>query len=264
MPAGDDRRRLARPDVAHADGGAGAAVPPATGPGGDKRRGGGWSATVLFEGRRIDVGGEGLTIGRLGDNELVIPRHSVSRRHARISPVPGGLLDHRPRVAQRHAAQRRALPRGVALAGQRRHRLGRGTGAALRQRRGDHARHRAAVVPEDPPDRVPAGSPGDRPGPVERRGPRGPQRLALPRRGRARRGPRRALRPRVAQRHARRRPPDRSCRADRGVRDRDRPLPPAVRRRSFVAREERGRAAARRRAAWPCASRTSRSWPRRR
>jgi ABC-type multidrug transport system ATPase subunit/ABC-type multidrug transport system permease subunit len=90
VPAGDDPRRLARPGVAPADGGAGAAGPRATEPGRDARRGGGWSATVLFEGRRIDVGAEGLTIGRQAGNDLVIPRHSVSRRHARISPVPGG------------------------------------------------------------------------------------------------------------------------------------------------------------------------------
>ena len=45
---------------------------------------------MLFEGRRIDVGGDGLTIGRQAGNDLVIARHSVSRRHARISQVPGG------------------------------------------------------------------------------------------------------------------------------------------------------------------------------
>jgi ABC-type multidrug transport system ATPase subunit/ABC-type multidrug transport system permease subunit len=90
MPAGDDPRRLTPPDVAQADGSSGAAGPGATDPGAHARRGGGWSATVLFEGRRIDVGREGLAIGRLADSDLVIPRHSVSRRHARISPVPGG------------------------------------------------------------------------------------------------------------------------------------------------------------------------------
>jgi ABC-type multidrug transport system ATPase subunit/pSer/pThr/pTyr-binding forkhead associated (FHA) protein/ABC-type multidrug transport system permease subunit len=47
-------------------------------------------ATVLHHGRRIAVGGAGLTIGRLGDNDVTIPSSAVSRYHARISPVPGG------------------------------------------------------------------------------------------------------------------------------------------------------------------------------
>jgi ABC-type multidrug transport system ATPase subunit/ABC-type multidrug transport system permease subunit len=47
-------------------------------------------ATVLHHGRRIGVSGAGLTIGRLADNDIAIPSSSVSRHHARISPVRGG------------------------------------------------------------------------------------------------------------------------------------------------------------------------------
>ena len=47
-------------------------------------------ATILFQGRRIPVRAEGLVIGRLPENDVVIPSNAVSRHHARISAVPGG------------------------------------------------------------------------------------------------------------------------------------------------------------------------------
>ncbi len=81
MPAADDPRPVA---------GRGQPGAPAELPGAGGAPGGGWSATVLFAGRRIDVDADGVGIGRLEDNDVVIAKHSVSRRHARITPVPGG------------------------------------------------------------------------------------------------------------------------------------------------------------------------------
>ena len=48
------------------------------------------SATVLYDGSRVPLTRHGLTVGRLADNDIVIPRQSVSRHHARITPVEGG------------------------------------------------------------------------------------------------------------------------------------------------------------------------------
>ncbi|MEA2271115.1 MAG: transport system ATP-binding/permease protein [Solirubrobacteraceae bacterium] len=90
MPPGDDRRPVTPPGVTPSSEPAGGPDPRSPAYAAGVPRGGGWSATVLYEGRRIDVAGEGLTIGRLADNEVVIAKHSVSRRHARISPVQGG------------------------------------------------------------------------------------------------------------------------------------------------------------------------------
>src|SRR5437867_2732183 len=50
----------------------------------------GGRATVLHHGRRVSVGPDGLQIGRLPENDVAIPHSSVSRHHARITPVPGG------------------------------------------------------------------------------------------------------------------------------------------------------------------------------
>jgi ABC transport system ATP-binding/permease protein len=47
-------------------------------------------ATLLHRGRRIDLTRQAVTIGRLADNDVVIAKTSVSRRHARISAVRGG------------------------------------------------------------------------------------------------------------------------------------------------------------------------------
>jgi ABC-type multidrug transport system ATPase subunit/ABC-type multidrug transport system permease subunit len=47
-------------------------------------------ATVIHDGRRLPLTAGGLTVGRLADNDIVIPRNSVSRQHARITPVPDG------------------------------------------------------------------------------------------------------------------------------------------------------------------------------
>jgi ABC transport system ATP-binding/permease protein len=47
-------------------------------------------ATVLHDGSRVPLTRRGLTVGRLADNDIVIPRQSVSRHHARITPVRGG------------------------------------------------------------------------------------------------------------------------------------------------------------------------------
>jgi ABC-type multidrug transport system ATPase subunit/pSer/pThr/pTyr-binding forkhead associated (FHA) protein/ABC-type multidrug transport system permease subunit len=47
-------------------------------------------ATILFQGRRIPLGREGLTIGRLPDNDVQIADDSVSRHHARIAPARAG------------------------------------------------------------------------------------------------------------------------------------------------------------------------------
>jgi ABC-type multidrug transport system ATPase subunit/ABC-type multidrug transport system permease subunit len=45
---------------------------------------------VLHDGRRIQVGREGLSIGRERDNGLQLASGKVSRRHARIDATPGG------------------------------------------------------------------------------------------------------------------------------------------------------------------------------
>src|SRR5690349_2529978 len=47
-------------------------------------------ATVLHAGERIVLMTGSLTIGRLADNDLAIPRESVSRHHARIEAAQGG------------------------------------------------------------------------------------------------------------------------------------------------------------------------------
>jgi ABC-type multidrug transport system ATPase subunit/ABC-type multidrug transport system permease subunit len=47
-------------------------------------------AIALYHGRRLDITGAGLTIGRLPDNEVVIASNAVSRHHAVIKPVSGG------------------------------------------------------------------------------------------------------------------------------------------------------------------------------
>jgi ABC-type multidrug transport system ATPase subunit/ABC-type multidrug transport system permease subunit len=47
-------------------------------------------ATVIHDGHRLPLTAHGLTVGRLADNDIVIPRSSVSRQHARITPVPEG------------------------------------------------------------------------------------------------------------------------------------------------------------------------------
>jgi ABC-type multidrug transport system ATPase subunit/pSer/pThr/pTyr-binding forkhead associated (FHA) protein/ABC-type multidrug transport system permease subunit len=74
VPDGDDRARVGRAPAAA------------------ERAAGGQAslATLLHDGRRIPIAGDGVTVGRLADNEVVIPRQSVSRHHARITPVQGG------------------------------------------------------------------------------------------------------------------------------------------------------------------------------
>src|SRR4051794_3720078 len=47
-------------------------------------------ATILHGGERITLMTGSLTIGRLADNELPIPKESVSRHHARIEAAQGG------------------------------------------------------------------------------------------------------------------------------------------------------------------------------
>jgi pSer/pThr/pTyr-binding forkhead associated (FHA) protein len=47
-------------------------------------------ATLLHRGQRIDLSRGDVTIGRLDDNDVVIPKHAVSRRHARVRAVRGG------------------------------------------------------------------------------------------------------------------------------------------------------------------------------
>ena len=46
-------------------------------------------AAVLHAGRRIGIGSEGMTIGRLEDNDIVIASDRASRHHARIVPLEG-------------------------------------------------------------------------------------------------------------------------------------------------------------------------------
>jgi ABC transport system ATP-binding/permease protein len=50
------------------------------------------AAAVLYEGRRIPVGADGLTLGRAEDNGLPLDGERVSRRHARIEARAGGFV----------------------------------------------------------------------------------------------------------------------------------------------------------------------------
>ena len=132
---------------------------------------------------------------------------------------------------QRHPAQRRALPRRIALAGQRRHGRDRRRGAALSGRRGDaagHAAHARAGHPGRTAHRRPPHA-GARP--LQRRRAGGPQRVALPRRGGAPgRRPRRDPRSGLPQRHARQRRARTHSPAHPRLRGGNRALPAAVRR----------------------------------
>ena len=47
-------------------------------------------ATVLHGGERLPLLKGSLTIGRLPDNDLSIPKEAVSRHHARIEAAQGG------------------------------------------------------------------------------------------------------------------------------------------------------------------------------
>jgi ABC-type multidrug transport system ATPase subunit/ABC-type multidrug transport system permease subunit len=47
-------------------------------------------AILLHRGRRIELSPRGVTIGRLADNDVVLAKSSVSRRHARVAAVRGG------------------------------------------------------------------------------------------------------------------------------------------------------------------------------
>src|SRR3954449_2484315 len=47
------------------------------------------AGTVIQAGRRLVLDGDGLTIGRRSENDVVIERERVSRHHARIAPSDG-------------------------------------------------------------------------------------------------------------------------------------------------------------------------------
>jgi ABC-type multidrug transport system ATPase subunit/pSer/pThr/pTyr-binding forkhead associated (FHA) protein/ABC-type multidrug transport system permease subunit len=47
-------------------------------------------ATILHQGRRLQLGPAGVRIGRLPDNDVAIERSAVSRHHAEIRPMRGG------------------------------------------------------------------------------------------------------------------------------------------------------------------------------
>jgi ABC-type multidrug transport system ATPase subunit/pSer/pThr/pTyr-binding forkhead associated (FHA) protein len=48
------------------------------------------AGTLLYGGRRMPIDRGGVTIGRVAGNDIIIPKDSVSRRHARISAEDGG------------------------------------------------------------------------------------------------------------------------------------------------------------------------------
>ena len=56
---------------------------------GEMTRGSSDAALVLSDGRRIPIPGQGVTIGRLPECEIVVTDGNVSRRHAQIRPVDG-------------------------------------------------------------------------------------------------------------------------------------------------------------------------------
>ena len=144
---------------------------------------------MLHGGQRIVLLKGTLTIGRLPDNDVAIPKEAVSRHHARIEAAQGGywIADLGSRNGtqlngERFRGESRWLANGDTIV------IG---GEALRFLAGEETRFGAG--PQQPVDRHAgrAASTGDQltlgRDRVQRRRARGPQRLPLPRRGRARR-----------------------------------------------------------------------------
>ena len=200
------------------------------------------AAVVLYHGRRISVAGPGIKIGRLPECDVTIASSAVSREHAQIKPVPGGywIVDLNSRNGtqvngERIRGESRWLVNGdTVLIG----------GEALRFLTGQETRFESSPLPlmatthaiQFPGDRMTIGRDSR-----QRRRARGPQRLALPRRGRPHRRPHRGARPRLAQRHAPGRRADAARDAGDRLGDRDRALPAHLRRRGLRPARRAGR-----------------------
>ena len=75
----------------------------------DERTGGGRGSVVVYEDgdeRTLPLTSDTVTIGRLADCDVVLKDKGASRKHAQLKLRDGTLDAHRPRVHERHAAQR--------------------------------------------------------------------------------------------------------------------------------------------------------------